>query len=215
MAFLGEILILLRHQGPVFLSAARSKGWILLGAALSQCCWCRNGQQGLTGGIFSWAKLGGKLSSALTPRASVEPVGGQQSRRGRPAFTSACLGVCEQKKWSQNSARPNTSLPLTAGFTLHPQYGIRLILEAYFKVWRVFSNTISSYNLEMAFSFILINLLNKYANISSALYKNTYTQHTTPHNKSKINKNMYCLTHMKWPSSFETIMKQLHIGHRT
>lgn len=63
----------------------------------------------------------------------------------------------------------------------------------------------------MAFSFILINLLNKYANISSALYKNTYTQQTTPHNKSKINKNMY----MKWPSSFETIMKQLHTGHRT
>lgn len=44
-------------------------------------------------------------------------------------------------------------------------------LEAYFTVQCVFSNTISSYNLEMMFSFILINLLNKYANISSALYK--------------------------------------------
>lgn len=67
----------------------------------------------------------------------------------------------------------------------------------------------------MAFSFILINLLNKYANISSALYKNTYTQQTTRHNKSKINKNRYCITHMKWLSSFETIMRQLHISHRT
>lgn len=73
-----------------------------------------------------------------------------------------------------------TSLPLTAGLTFHPQCGIRFILEADFKVRCVFSNTISSYNLEMAFSLILINLLNKYANISSALYKNTYTQQTNP-----------------------------------
>lgn len=109
----------------------------------------------------------------------------------------------------------NASLPPIAGLTFYPQCGIRFILEAYFKVLCVFSNTISSYNLEMIFSFILINLLNKYANISSALYKNTYTQQTTPHNKSKINKNMYYITHMKWPSSFETIMKQLHMSHRT
>lgn len=88
-------------------------------------------------------------------------------------------------------------------------------MEAYFKVQCVFSNPTSRYNLEMAFLFILINLLNKYANISSALYKNTYTQQTTPHNKSKINKNMFCITHMKWLSSFETTMKQLHISHRT
>lgn len=111
--------------------------------------------------------------------------------------------------------RLNTSLPITAGLKFYPQCGIRFILEAYFKVRCVFSNTISSYNLETIFSFILINLLNKYANISSALYKNTYTQKTTPHNKSKINKSMYCITHMKWPSSFETIMKQLHISHKT
>lgn len=108
-----------------------------------------------------------------------------------------------------NTILPNTYLPLIAGLTLYPQCGIRFVLEAYFKVQCVFSNTISSYNLEIIFSFILINLLNKYANISSALYKNTYTEQTTPHNKSKINKNMYYITHMKWPSSFETIMKQL------
>lgn len=84
MAFLGEILILLRHQGTVFLSAARSKGWVLLGAALSQCCWSRNGQQGLTGGTAAEPSccsccLGGKLSPALTPRVSVEPVGASRA----------------------------------------------------------------------------------------------------------------------------------------
>lgn len=40
--------------------------------------------------------------------------------------------------------------------------------------------------------------------------KNTYTQQTTPEilkKKNKINKNMYNITYMKWPSSFETIIK--------
>lgn len=144
---------------------------------------------------------------------------------GRPAEQTRSHSIHLSLAWNMQAKemitvlnttiRLHTSLPLTAGLTFHPQCGIRLILDAYFKVWCICSNTISSYNLETAFSFILINLLNKYANISSALYKNTYTQQTTPHNKSMINKNMYCITHMKWPSSFETIMKQLHTGHRT
>lgn len=38
--------------------------------------------------------------------------------------------------------------------------------------------------------------------------KNTYTQQATPEIiKNKINKNMYYITCMKWPSSFETTMK--------
>lgn len=73
-----------------------------------------------------------------------------------------------------------------------------LFLEAYFTVQCVFSNTTSSYNLEMIFSFILINLLNKYANISSALYKKYIDTTNNPsNNKAKINKNMYYITQMK------------------
>lgn len=73
-----------------------------------------------------------------------------------------------------------------------------LFLEAYFTVQCGFSNTISSYNLEMIFSFIPINLLNKYANISSALYKKyIHTTNNPSNNKAKINKNMYYITHMK------------------
>lgn len=55
-----------------------------------------------------------------------------------------------------------------------------LFLESYFTVQCLFSNTISSYNLEMIFSFLLINLLNKYAKISSALYKKIHTHNKQP-----------------------------------
>lgn len=81
-------------------------------------------------------------------------------------------------------------------------------LEAYFTVQCGFSNTISRYNLEMIFSSILITLLNKYANISSALYKKyIHTTNNPSNNKTKINKNMYYFTRVKWPSSFESIKK--------
>lgn len=52
--------------------------------------------------------------------------------------------------------------------------------------------------------------------IYQVLYIKIHTHNKqTPHNKSKINKNMYCIIHMKWQSSFKTKMKQLHISHRT
>lgn len=37
--------------------------------------------------------------------------------------------------------------------------------------------------------------------------KYVYTTNNPSNNKIKINKNIYYITHMKWPSSFETIMK--------
>jgi len=93
----------------------------------------------------------------------------------------------------------NTSLPLITPFllfNLHVESS--LFLEAYFTVQGVFSNTIFSYNLEMIFSFILINLLNKYANISSTLYKKyIHTTNNPSNNKTEINKNMYYIIHMK------------------
>lgn len=104
-----------------------------------------------------------------------------------------------------------SSLPLvtlTLLFTLNVESS--LFLEAYFTVQKNFSNVISNYNLEVLFSFFLINLLNKYANISSALYKKYIHTTNNPWNikkKNKINKNMYNITYMKWPSSFETIIK--------
>lgn len=86
----------------------------------------------------------------------------------------------------------NTSLPLkmlVLLFILNVESS--LFLEASFTVQCVFSNTVSSYNLEIIFSFILINLLNKYAKVSSALYKKyVHTTDDTSNNKTKFDKNM-------------------------
>lgn len=86
----------------------------------------------------------------------------------------------------------NTSLPLkmlVLLFILNVE--LSLFLEASFTVQCVFSNTVSSYNLEIIFSFILINLLNKYAKVSSALYKKyVHTTDDPSNNKTKFDKNM-------------------------
>lgn len=37
--------------------------------------------------------------------------------------------------------------------------------------------------------------------------KYIHTTNNPSNNKTKINKNIYDITHMKWPSSSETIMK--------
>lgn len=115
-----------------------------------------------------------ELSLSLTPWRW-GPTGSWWSMRGPTAYSQICPWLCM-------TTLPNASpLPLATLTSLTLNMEPSLFLEAYFTVpcgifWQYFLN----YNLEMIFSLTLINLLNKYANISSALYKKIHTRNKQP-----------------------------------
>lgn len=132
---------------------------------------------------LTWTKICAprELSLLLTPWRW-GPTGGWWSTKGAAAFSWFCKQ--EIWLWLSMTTLPNASpLPLaTRTSLLILNVEPSLFLEAYFTApcGIFFGNTFSSYNLEVIFSLILLNLLNKYANISSALYKKYIHTTTTP-----------------------------------